>query len=94
MKTIFNDIYKAVEARGLITHDTSKYQFFDKLLEEVEEVNTEIDEGNDIRLMEELTDVITVCSNMIKHLGGDPIHELEKNLKRNNERALKMILNR
>jgi len=81
LQEIQNRNYQATVKRGLITPKTTDSEFIEKLKEEVDELQIEVDlpffsntTGRDM----ELADVIIVCLCMAKHLNIDIESELIK----------------
>jgi phosphoribosyl-ATP pyrophosphohydrolase len=62
-------------------------EFFDKLLEEKNEVIVAYAEKNSLELPKELTDLMVVCMNWLTHKGFDIPKLLEQNAIKNEERA-------
>jgi len=93
MKKLIEDNYSSIVKRGLITPNTTKDQFVDKLFEEVaefEEVANEIhftEYPQHDNFNEELADVILVCFNIAKHYNIDIEEELKKKIAKNHQRA-------
>lgn len=87
MKKLIERNHKSIVDRGLITPNTTKMQFIDKIFEEVNELesyyldnNGEIDEF-------ELADIILVCLNMAKHYNIDIEKILLEKIKINERRS-------
>ena len=87
MKSIINDNYASIVARGLITESTSFDDFLNKAYEELNELSLETSGGAGFR--EELADCIMVLLNMAKHYDIDIIKEIENKIKINYKRAKK-----
>lgn len=77
MKQLIEDNYNSIVKRGLITPNTTRKEFFDKLKEEVFELEAYEYQNHRIDPLE-LADVILVCFNISKHYNID----IEKELKR------------
>lgn len=98
MKDLIQRSYEAIQARGLITDETTRYDFLEKIREELSEAEIECEHiTHDLyrnipkhkkRYIEEITDTMTVCLMQLKHLGCDPIEEFEKVVIKNEQRAL------
>lgn len=95
MKNIIDNNYASIVKRGLITSDTSVFQFLDKIYEEVgelEEAVNDMSETNNIKqehfnnINEELADVILTCLNMARHFDIDIEKELTKKIETNFKR--------
>jgi len=73
--------YEATKRRGLITSETTPYDFIEKIREEV----TELEEtyGTDDS---ELADIALVCFAMAEHYGIDLIEEMRKKTEFNETR--------
>lgn len=84
MKKLIEDNYKSIVDRGLITPSTTRYDFYTKLIEEVDELYNFSSEEN---FREELADVILVCFNWAEHEGIDIEKELQKKIDKNFQRA-------
>lgn len=76
MKRLIQDNYDSIVKRGLITHQTTKEDFLNKLFEEVGEFEEVFVEHGMIDA-EELADIILVCLNISKHYNID----IEKEMK-------------
>jgi NTP pyrophosphatase (non-canonical NTP hydrolase) len=76
MKKLIQDNYDSIVKRGLITSQTTKEDFVDKLYEEVGEFEEILSEHGMID-SEELADIILVCLNISKHYNID----IEKEMK-------------
>lgn len=87
MENLFERSYIATKKRGLITDKTTDKDFWDKLHEEVDEVDFERRSRNKEKLANELADVILVCSAWLKNMGFDPKTETEKMVIKNEKRA-------
>ena len=79
--------FKAVVDRGLITPETCDVDFFLKLKEEVEEVATEIINGDHYAMEREIVDCLITCSNWLIHSGANMPYLLVQNAIKNEERA-------
>ena len=89
---IFTKNYEAVVNRGLINSQTTKKDFLNKLIEELDEFGEEFDNDNQLlndREAEELTDIINTCNNWLIFSGRNPISELEKICIKNEKRCKK-----
>ncbi len=73
---LINDNYESIVKRGLITPQTTKEDFVNKLFEEVGEFEEVYVEHGMID-SEELADIILVCLNIAKHYNID----IEKEMK-------------
>ena len=62
---IFEQNYKAVQDRGLITKETRNYDFLKKAKEEYEECEKAYLLYDNYNLNEEITDLMNVCSNWL-----------------------------
>lgn len=80
---IQNRNYAATMRRGKITPSTSRDEFLNKLLEEVEELIISTDSQNQ---SEEMADVILVLLAMAKHMNIDIMNELRKKVIKNETR--------
>lgn len=80
---LINDNYDSIVKRGLITPNTTKQDFIDKICEEVNEFWSEVIERNDSGIKEELADIILTCLNFAKHYNIDIETELKKKIKVN-----------
>jgi len=87
MKDLIEDNYRSTVKRGLIKPDTNTFDFFEKLMEEVKELEEAIAFGTLAEFKEELSDVILVCLNLAKHYGFDIEQELLKKIEKNFKRA-------
>jgi len=89
MKKLINDNYDSIVKRGLITPQTTKDEFVDKLFEEVAVANeihfTEYPQYDNFN--EELADIILVCFNIAKHYDIDIETELKNKIAKNYKRA-------
>ncbi len=86
MKQLIEDNYKVTIKRGLISPSTTVQDFIDKIYEEVDELQNEIDTGktyNFDKLKYELADVILTCLNMSKHFNIDIEQQMKSNVRRN-----------
>ncbi len=72
---IQNRNYTATVRRGLINPKTTKGEFCDKMIEEVNELFNHTDSENEA---EELADIITVCLCYAKHYNIDFMNALRK----------------
>jgi len=92
MKELIQKNYDSIVKRGLITPNTTKDEFVDKLFEEVAEFEevanelcfTEYPENDNFN--EELADIILVCLNIAKHYKIDIESELKKKIEVNSKR--------
>lgn len=92
MKQLIEDNYKVTIKRGLINPSTTVQDFIDKIYEEVDELQNEIDAGktyNFDNLKYELADVILTCLNMSKHFNIDIEQQMKSNVRRNKFRIPK-----
>jgi NTP pyrophosphatase (non-canonical NTP hydrolase) len=96
MKNLIEENYKSIVARGLITSGTKLNDFIDKLLEETMEFHDASNnflkrptKSNNLKMDEELADVILVCLNIAKHYKIDIEKELNNKIKKNFKRSLK-----
>ena len=87
MKQLLERNFKAVVDRGLITPETRDVDFFLKLKEEVEEVATEIINGDQAAMEHEVIDCFITCSNWLIHRGANIPYLLAQNAIKNEERA-------
>ena len=85
MKKIIEDNYKSIVNRGLITPNTTRKDFFDKLKEEVFELEAYEYQNHRIDPLE-LADVILVCLNISRHYNIDIKKELKQKIKINGRR--------
>ena len=86
MKQLIKENYEVTVNRGLITPSTTVQDFLDKLYEEVDELQNEVDTGktyNFDKLKYELADVVLVCLNLSKHFNIDIERQMKANIKRN-----------
>ena len=84
MEQLINRNNQAIIKRGLITKDTTLDDYFDKLDEEVKEAK---EAYNDDNLAEELSDIKSVCDNILLAMKRNPIIEYEKVVLKNEKRA-------
>ena len=78
IKEIINRNYQATVKRGLIKPETTKQEFSDKIKEEVNEFDFEINWFNGSENEpKELADIILVCLAYAKHFNIDILSELE-----------------
>ncbi len=82
---LINDNYDSIVKRGLITSQTTKEDFINKLNEEISEFIHEYNERGVID-PEELSDIILVCFNMAKHYDINIEEELKNKIKTNFKR--------
>ena len=92
MKELIEANYQSIVDRGLISPATHLHQFFDKIKEEVNELELGICIDFERGLIsdytkEELADVIMVCLNMAKHFDIDIEQEIKNKIKVNQQRA-------
>ena len=92
MKDLIESNYKSIVDRGLITPTTNLHDFYDKIKEEVKELElgVYIDFERDLisdYTREELADVIMVCLNFAKHYDIDIEQEIKNKIKINEQRA-------
>ena len=84
--------YKAVEGRGLIDENTTKYDFYDKAHEEQNEIYEACDVNEDNKMSdheaEEVADRITALQNNLIHCGRKVEIELEKVCIKNENRKV------
>jgi phosphoribosyl-ATP pyrophosphohydrolase len=64
MKELFERNYNAVVNRGLITPETKDIEFYEKAVEEIDEIFSA--KGKD-HVNEEIADLLTVCANWLRH---------------------------
>lgn len=74
---IYQRNYEAIKKRGLITKETDDLDFWFKLCEEKDEVLQALRNKDESNLIEEITDLMNVCSNWLQHKGIDPEKALE-----------------
>jgi len=86
MKKIIEDNYNSIVNRGLISNDTTKIQFINKIFEEVGELEYFYYENNGEIDTLELADIILTCLNMAKHYNIDIESELKRKIKFNQKR--------
>jgi NTP pyrophosphatase (non-canonical NTP hydrolase) len=86
MKKLIKDNYNSIVKRGLITPSTTHYDFYQKLKEEVQEVE---DSKTKDEMKEEIADVILVCLNWAKHYNYDIETELKNKIEKNWRRCEK-----
>jgi len=99
MKQLIELNYKSIVDRGLISPDTTIFNFINKLNEEVKELEVEcnyitispiiVNPKESSSFKEELADVIMVCLNMAKHYDIDIEQEIKNKIEVNKKRALK-----
>lgn len=78
--------YAATVRRGLITSETTKDEFIDKICEETEELGIAVLNSDKMNEREELADIALVCFAMAKHYGIDLIDEMRKKVEFNEQR--------
>ncbi len=88
MKTLIENNYKSIVARGLITPTTTKTDFLNKLIEEVREVQEAIDYNSNAELRIEIADVILTALNFAKHYDFDIEEDLKSKIEINFKRAI------
>jgi NTP pyrophosphatase (non-canonical NTP hydrolase) len=86
MKNLINRNHNAVVKRGCINKNTTIFDFLGKLKEEVNEVETAINNNSNIN--EEFADVMCVCFSYFKHNNVD-IEEILKQIVIKNESRIK-----
>jgi NTP pyrophosphatase (non-canonical NTP hydrolase) len=86
MKKIIEDNYDSIVKRGLITPDTTKQDFINKLWEECDEFDDVYTDKGMIDA-EELADIILVCLNIAKHYKIDIEKEMRGKIAVNFNRA-------
>lgn len=85
MEELIKQNYKSIVARGLISPSTTRHDFQNKLIEEVNELfESELLTDN---FKEEIADVIMVCLNFAEHYHIDIIQEIKNKIKTNEKRA-------
>lgn len=80
MNEIARRNYAATVRRGLITPETTKWEFIRKIREETDELNA------DCEAWDELADITLVCFAMAQHYGIDLIDEMRKKVEFNEQR--------
>lgn len=83
---IYQRNYEAIKKRGLITKETDDLDFWFKLCEEKDEVLQALRNKDESNLIEEITDLMNVCSNWLQHKGIDPGKALESCALKNESR--------
>lgn len=86
MKNIIELNYQTTVDRGLITPNTTKQEFFNKIKEEVFELEVYELQNHKIDPLE-LADIILVCLNIAKHYNIDIEKELMNKIKINEQRT-------
>jgi len=86
MKNIIELNYQTTVDRGLITPNTTKQEFFNKIKEEVFELEVYELQHHKIDPLE-LADIILVCLNIAKHYNIDIEQELLNKIKINEKRT-------
>lgn len=86
MKELIERNYKSTVDRGLITPNTTKQDFFNKIKEEVFELEVYEIQNHKIDKLE-LADIILVCLNMAKHFNIDIEKALNEKIKINEQRT-------
>lgn len=85
--------YEAIKERGLITEETTIYDFLKKVREEYNELNRELyldafeTYGLREETIQECVDLVQVIKNMLHHNGVDYNKALKKNVEIQLERA-------
>ncbi|RLD29614.1 MAG: hypothetical protein DRI73_10855 [Bacteroidetes bacterium] len=89
MKDLIIRSYKAIHERGLIDKGTTVYEFYDKMQEELNEIDDQLynEPYDKDKIIEEVTDLMTVCIMTLHHHGFDPVKEFEKCVLKNEKRA-------
>jgi NTP pyrophosphatase (non-canonical NTP hydrolase) len=87
MKRIIESNYDSIVKRGLISPQTTKQEFIDKLFEEVSEVEDACLDNDWLNIAEELADVILTALNFAKHYDIDIELELNQKININYERG-------
>lgn len=86
MKKLIKKSYQATVKRGLIKSETTKFDFLDKIHEELNEAKFEARTGNNKHMFTEVADIALVCFNFAYHYGVDLVKVMEEkteyNLKR------------
>lgn len=80
MKNLFDAHYEAIKLRGKINCDTTSIDFIEKMNEEFTLVRESLVNVGIEKHKQEVIDLMMVCANYIKFLGGDVEDELIKNL--------------
>ena len=88
MKDLIKRNYKSIVNRGLITPDTTKQDFLNKLYEEINELEIEINNNNFENIKFELSDVILTALNFAYHYNIDIMEYLEKKILINYKRSI------
>lgn len=83
---IYQRNYDAVVKRGLITENTTDFQFLNKLIEEIKEVEETL-YGEPEKTNEEIADVIVVGINWLINRGCNVEEMLTKIAEKNEKRA-------
>ena len=89
LEKIIEQNYDSIVKRGLINKETSIDDFFDKLNEEINEMQNS---HNNNEFSFELADVILVCLAIAKHYDIDIEYFLKEKIKINYERANENII--
>ena len=82
MQELFIRHYKAVCERGLIDHNTTDFEFFQKGKEELSEIAESGYED-----AQEITDLMCVCANWLIHKGYVLESEVLQNVERQERRS-------
>ncbi len=78
--------YAATVRRGLITPETTKDEFIDKMREETDELGIAVLNSDKMNEREELADIALVCFATAQHYGIDLIDEMRKKVEFNEKR--------
>jgi len=87
MKKLIESNYDSIVKRGLISPQTTKQEFLNKLFEEVSEVEEACDNNDWLNIAEELADVILTALNFAKHYDIDIELEMNQKVNINYERS-------
>ncbi len=78
LQEIIKRNYEATVKRGQISNKTTKFDFLNKLHEEVDELELSFNESKIYQFdIKELADVVLVCTAMAKHYGYDLLKAIE-----------------
>jgi phosphoribosyl-ATP pyrophosphohydrolase len=86
LKSLFERNFKAVVNRGLITPETQDIEFYEKAVEEIDEIFSAKSKDH---VNEEIADLLIVCANWLHHRGVNLEEILTHNAIKNELRALK-----
>ena len=83
---LLNEHYQLIRQRGMIQHDTDIFDFMEKMEEEYRELMHQWAEdvsdhtSPSGEFWHEMTDIVMVCFNAMRHYGEDPIEWIKKNV--------------